>query len=464
MPHLVPRPTILQTAESILRIERSKWIYHERALAKSLGLSIEILRGFVKSIGSSGGGPPPYDAAIDLNSGEDNILNLYRLQHGKKMTHAIDSEEPSLDHAVTGLNTYYQIGRKEIRDKRINIKVQIDLIKMVTGTHAALDQFGGEYKTKRQEIWKDWVEGSNPVLSALYEHDHLPYIVLHYYRYWDVTIPPNTTVTAVSSTVLELVKQEIVDLLVKMFVIPSSAMEQFSVLRRSTRNSVDMEIEPTNSRKRKHSPVSEDNSTSLDDDDDDDYEEEETESGADGNVDLTKAMSIQLDKGELKKLWTDGEYKRVGCLEIAAKEAHAGNDLPAANSKITMLGGTAISIAEFDAIKSIKKSILGRKIKNFDDLKEHINSGLPGDLFHIGKNQIVLEYVNHGLRYTKTSGECLSQEIHFISKHNNQKELRLDCAHMIRHIIICYDISLSKSSSLLKASSEGLQGRVPYHL
>ena len=142
MPHLVPRPTILQTAESILRIERSKWIYHERALAKSLGLSIEQLRGFVKSIGS-GGGPPPYDAAIDLNSGDDNDLNLLRMQHGSSSTNQRDGnpEEPSLAHAVTGLSNYYQIGRKDIRDK------QITMIRMVTGTHEALDICGAEYKT-----------------------------------------------------------------------------------------------------------------------------------------------------------------------------------------------------------------------------------------------------------------------------------------------------------------------------
>jgi hypothetical protein len=89
MPHLVPRPTILQTAESILRIERRKWIYHERALANSLG----------------------------------------------------NPEEPSLAHAVTGLSNYYQIGRKDIRDK------QITMIRMVTGTHEALDICGAEYKT-----------------------------------------------------------------------------------------------------------------------------------------------------------------------------------------------------------------------------------------------------------------------------------------------------------------------------
>jgi len=96
MPHPVPCPTIIQTAESILRIESSKWIYHERALAKSLGLSADQLRSF--------------------------------------------------------------------------------------------------------------------------------------------TIPPSIPVMEISTAVLELVKKEIVDLFVKMFIIPSSALEQFTVLRRSTRN------------------------------------------------------------------------------------------------------------------------------------------------------------------------------------------------------------------------------------
>eukprot|EP00986_Skeletonema_menzelii_P016680 scaffold15440_cov101-Skeletonema_menzelii.AAC.2 len=198
---------------------------------------------------------------------------------------------------------------------------------------------------------------------------------------------------------LELVKKEIVDLFVKMFVIPPSALDQFTQLRRSTRNSFDMEIEPANARKRKHSPVSEDSSAMLDDDDDD--EEEESIVAADGNEDQTSEMKKTLDLGSLKQLWCSGEFKRVGALEIAAKWAHAGEDLRSANAKIILLGGTAVSIADFDSIKRISKSTLGRKIHNFAGLKKFINDNLPGNMFHVGTDQLVLEYVNHGLRYSK---------------------------------------------------------------
>jgi len=66
------------------------------------------------------------------------------MQHGSSSTNQRDGnpEEPSLAHAVTGLSNYYQkIGRKDIRDKRII------MIRMVTGTHEALDICGAEYKT-----------------------------------------------------------------------------------------------------------------------------------------------------------------------------------------------------------------------------------------------------------------------------------------------------------------------------
>jgi len=318
MPHQrqIIRPTILQTAESILRLDSSKWIYHEGALATKLGLSLDQLHSFMQTIVRGGSNvPPPYNIAIDLDSGGDNILNLHRMKHGDRSTSNSDDnsdEEPSLTHLATGLSTYYQIGRKDTIDKRINIKTQLDLIKMVTGTHPLLDKFGDEYKSRRQQIWKEWIEGSNNITSALYTSDHLPYIALHFRRLWDVTVPLTENVKEIPTAMLELVKKEIVDLFVKMFV----TLDQFTQLRRSTRNSFDMEIEPANARKRKHSPVSEDSSAMLDDDDDD--EEEESIVAADGNEDQTSEMKKTLDLGSLKQLWCSGEFKRVGALEIGS--------------------------------------------------------------------------------------------------------------------------------------------------
>mmetsp|Transcript_1254 Transcript_1254/g.2105 ORF Transcript_1254/g.2105 Transcript_1254/m.2105 type:complete len:146 (+) Transcript_1254:341-778(+) len=124
MPHQrqIIRPTILQTAESILRLDSSKWIYHERALAMKLGLSLDQLRGFVQTIGRGGGDvPPPYNNATDFDSGDDNILNLHRMKHGSRSTNNSDdnsNDEPSLTHVSNGMSTYYQTGRKDTFDTR----------------------------------------------------------------------------------------------------------------------------------------------------------------------------------------------------------------------------------------------------------------------------------------------------------------------------------------------------------
>ena len=76
MPHIhVPNPTVEQTVASIAAIGRSKWIFHERAFAERVGLSIEYLHGFMQCIG--GRGPSPYNAEINLDSGNDNPLNLH---------------------------------------------------------------------------------------------------------------------------------------------------------------------------------------------------------------------------------------------------------------------------------------------------------------------------------------------------------------------------------------------------
>ncbi len=467
MPHpsnINDHPTILQTADSILGLERSKWIYHERALAEKLGLSLGQLRGFVQSVGKGGGNiPPPYNEGVDLDSGgDDNILHLHRMKHGSRSTNnsddGPDEDKPSLSHVMNGESFYYQVGRKDTRDKRIDINIQKELIRMVTGTHSFLDKFG-EYKTTRQKIWRHWIEDTNDFYSALYTHDHLPYIAKHFHGLWNVEVP--TGEEAISTATLELVKNEIVDLFVKMYIIPSSALDRITQRRRSTRNSIDTEIVPQQERakRQKTSPIS-DGSSAMEEGGEDDEEESVVEAGR--NEDLATRSDVTLntfDVGNLKELWDGGNYEQVGVLEIAAIGAHARKDMRSVNAQIIQLGGTAVSIADYDAMKRIKKTDLVRKLKNFATLREYINSKLPCGMFHIGKDQLLLEYVNHGIRYTESSGECMNQEVHFISKHNSQPELRLDCANIIRHIINCFDIPLSKFPSLMNCFGVLLFGR-----
>ena len=215
---------------------------------------------------------------------------------------------------------------------------------MVTGTHPALQVCEKAYIDRRKQCWTAWVDGhgNGSITATLYSRSHLPYIVVFFKHVWDVDLPSDISMDnaqELSSTVLEEVKNEIVDLLVKMFIIPSSKLEQLRGVRRSSRNSLDTEI-PTGAspikKKRRHgvSGVS----VSEDDEDDDESEEDDP-----NNV---MSCQLDLDKGPLVQLWTDKQCDRVGSLEIAAKEAHAGNDLMLTNAKISLHGGTPITISK----------------------------------------------------------------------------------------------------------------------
>lgn len=103
------------------------------------------------------------------------------------------------------------------------MKIQKDIIKMVTGTHPALQVCEKAYIDRRKQCWTAWVDGhGNGSITATLYRSHLPYIVVFFKHVWDVDLPSDISMDnaqELSSTVLEEVKNEIVDLLVKMFII-----------------------------------------------------------------------------------------------------------------------------------------------------------------------------------------------------------------------------------------------------
>ena len=94
---------------------------------------------------------------------------------------------------------------------------------MVTGTHPALQVCEKAYIDRRKQCWTAWVDGhGNGSITATLYRSHLPYIVVFFKHVWDVDLPSDISMDnaqELSSTVLEEVKNEIVDLLVKMFII-----------------------------------------------------------------------------------------------------------------------------------------------------------------------------------------------------------------------------------------------------
>ena len=81
------------------------------------------------------------------------------------------------------------------------------------------------------------------------------------------------------------------------------------------------------------------------------------------------------------------------------------------------------SIVDFDAIKSIKRKILGRKMKNMDTLKTWINKSLHSKLFQIRDGQLLMSHALDGMHYS--GGEVPTNQIFELT---GPGELRSECA------------------------------------
>ena len=255
----------------------------------------------------------------------------------------------------------------------------------------------------------------------MYQATQLPYIASAFQNVSNASVED---VTNISPTILDLVKNEVLDLLACMFIIPIS--QRAETTRRSARllpqNDVLMpDIAPRERR----------NTSTLEDGDSGEEERDES-SGGRGFVLVPTvitavqaakdSMSLTYEPGLRHQWFEEGKYKEIGSLEIAASEAHTGGDLESTNRKISNLGGIPRTQAQFDAIKSISKSELNGKLKNFQTLKSEIEEGvnafIPDDCFCFGDGQFLLEWIKEGQRFTR--GERLPRETHEICKDNDQ--------------------------------------------
>lgn len=410
-----------------------KWWRDESYVCQMLGLSsleeldqfIMQCKGYTGTHSSRVYHPPPFNAPIDLKS-DDNILGMSYKIFGRK-------GENNNQHFTFG----YSSGTP------VPFKIQQELLQYVQGTHPVLMQYP-EIKSRRISEWRKWATDSGG--RRFHQHD-LPVIADHFKQYWDIRLPDNT---AISNANLDKVKGEIQCLLQVCGLIPV-ATEPSIIQRTSLRvrgaTAIDTgDVAALDRRVRQRSnerPPDNHEVEMLDDSSDDDYD--------DGSY---------IDYGVLKKQWFDQkDYSYVGSLEIATKEAYnTDGTLTKANTIINELGGNII-LAEttFNSLKALGKSRLGRKLKNFDKLRGAINASLPIALFQVSTDQLLLEWIRDGKRYS--NGEKLPRQTHSISKDNGQVQLTDESSYMLYKIYVSYDISLSKFNGLLNSFAVYFLGR-----
>jgi len=411
-------PTLLQIAESVQRQKASKWVWDVHHFAAKLGISVEQASCFLKCIEKGGKGvkkdgtwtanPAPFNKKIDLSSDADNILDLHLRSEGRKVGSPPDFGDPT-PAIVNQSGQYVRLGKVRSFKQEITVTLQKDIAKYVMGTHRELVKHWPKVAEKRKEIWRSWIDGGSN--SELFQKTHFPWIVAKFGFVWDTPVAKDVNPLAISPTILDHAKVEVVEMLVRMYIIPPSNLDLIMV-RRSRRSVIgnnDVTIEPIEKRARLTPSVS-----SPDTDTDTDVEDDST-------------TLHRFNLRELKELWKSGEQKEVGRREIALIAAHAGRSRFAVNTEISDLGGFPLSVEEYDDIRSVSKSDMGKKMGNFDKLRTWINSSLPFEHMRIREGQHLLEFARAIERFN--SGENLPSEM---MRHG---QLTSEAAAVIRHIL-----------------------------
>ena len=415
-------PSFRAIAESIQRQSKSKWLWHICHLADRLEVSAEELNEFILRIQNGGSGvrkdgtwatnPAPYDRKIDLVKNEDNGLNLHLVDSGCTYLDGCQFNEPS-PAIVDASSRYVRLGNIRSMSKSITLKEQREIAKFVLGTHQTLTKHYPKISERRRRTWRQWVEGESG--GDEFHKLDLPVIASYFCAVWDAPIPRGTAPNEISPTVLDLVKGEIVELLVRMFVIPAARLDIIMVRRSRRGAQIDVSDEivlADSSRKRKRLTPEQ---VSSPEDDDDNAEDE-----GDSVLHLFNLRAM-------KELVRKGQLKEVGRREILLLAAHSGRSRHSANCQIVNLGGLSYSIEECGAISEIPKSDMSKKKGNFNKLRAWMNHSLPFEYMRIGDDENLLEFARNMERWNE--GVRLQVEI------MNGNNLTTKSAAIMRHIL-----------------------------
>ena len=231
-------PSFAATIESIQRQKASKWLLHCNHLAALLSMTVDELNEFFLRIRNGGTGvrrdgtwtvnPAPFDGKLDLTTNEENLLNLHVVDSGCKHSEGSSFESPSPE-VIERSCRYVRVGRS-IKRATITVKLQREIARYVIGTHRTLQEYFPAIADRRTKTWRLWADGD--VAGDVFHKLDLPYIASYFGSIWDAPVPQGVAPKDISPTVLDLVKHEIIELLVCMFVLPTSNLDS-TMIRRS---------------------------------------------------------------------------------------------------------------------------------------------------------------------------------------------------------------------------------------
>ena len=280
------------------------------------------------------------------------------------------------------------LGKINVQNKHITVRVQTEIPKFVMGTHKTLTNDYPERADFRQKNWRSWIAGDTS--ADQYQCVHLAYIALHFCDIWDAPVVKGMNPRDITPTILDLFKNEIVEMMVCMHHLPAAMLDRIA-LRRSRRKmavSDDVEIIPAQHKQARLTP-SLAPCPETDDDEND---------GVDVYGGVLRLFNFS---SALKAFWKNGKQKEVGRREMERMATYADKPYRAVCLEISTFGGMPYSMDEYKAIESLSKSDMSRKQLNFDRLRTWINDSLPFEHMRVRDGQLLLEFARTVERFNE---------------------------------------------------------------
>ena len=169
---------------------------------------------------------------MNLTDHCDNTFNLHYKDTGNKVVACYGIKE-QLVAILDQPSRFICLGRVSSQNQSITVEVQRYTVKYAVGTHQTLTQYYPDVAKCRQTTCQSWVEGIES--AYLFQKIHAPYIAVHFWGVWDAPVSQGVYPRNVSATILHLVKSEIIDLMIYMYIFPVLMLESIAV-RRNKRN------------------------------------------------------------------------------------------------------------------------------------------------------------------------------------------------------------------------------------
>lgn len=375
--------------------------------------------------------------AMDLaDTTTSNLFNVHYITKGRKEAFLSRKKEGSLQ--ISARPRYFQIGpvtQKDTVEKMADINEQMELVQHITGQHPSI--VNAAIGERRRQNWTEWATDGN----RSYQKIDLPMLMEEFSEVLCIDDLPDGL--EYSSAAVTRARNDIVDMLYRSNVI---------VPRRSNRNA----------------PVN----TMLSTSDDGASEQQEVEAEAaaaereehpstpkrqkrakEPTLSSKFDFSIHSMREVIEVDGIDG-VKQLGEVEIAVGGLRRKVLREVIAESIISRGGTA----RYDVIDCLEKLTpreLSNAALNFKRIRKDIASNVRFGLFQPSEDQLLLDYINDGLRYS--NGSRLPSKL-FIPTQNSSRFMTDVAGHCIRHIIFNYCVPLSRFPGLLNCFAVLLLG------